>query len=110
MDAFITHVLSSISSSGALASRVFPPSAQVLRMFAERVVLEVIGEGYVQPLLQRARDVAGAGSAGGSNMFLRASAAVFAMVGRVVAVVIEAGVDRETEKSVVGKAEIEDLM
>lgn len=108
MDGFITHVLASISSSGALASRVFPPSAQVLRMFAERVVSDVIGEGYVQPLLQRARDVGGGG--GGSDLFLRASAAVFAVAGRVVDVAVEAGKDDATGKSVLGRPEVEDLM
>lgn len=79
-------------------------------MFAERVVLEVIGEGYVQPLLQRARDAGGATNGGGSNIFLRASAAVFAMAGRVVDVVVEAGMDEKTGKSSIGKPEVEDLM
>lgn len=116
MDAFITHVLSSLAISGALATRVFPPSACVLQQFTERVVNDVIGEAYVQPLLSRARDVGARGATGSAqDLFLRASAAVFAMVGRVVEVVVDAGRGDNAEgqkigPSVVGKGEIEELL
>jgi hypothetical protein len=116
MDAFVTHVLSSLAASGALATRVFPPSARVLQQFTERVVSDVIGEAYVQPLLSRARDVGARGSKGGTqDLFLRASAAVFAMISRVVEVVVDAGREEDAEgkktgPSVVGKGEIEQLL
>lgn len=116
MDAFVTHVLAALSTSGALATRVFPPASRVLQQFAERVVADVIGEAYVQPLLARARDAgASGGRGGGHDLFLRASAAVFAMVGRVVDVVVDAGRPQDADgskvgPSVVGKAEIEQLL
>lgn len=113
MDAFVTHALSSLSTSGSLATRVFPSSAKVLQQFADRVISDVIGEGYVQPLLSRAREVGSAGK--GNDLFLRASAAVFAMVGRVVDAVVEAGRlegegGSKVGRSVVSAGEVEQLL
>jgi recyclin-1 len=111
MDSFVSHVISILLSSGHLATRVFPPAAQVLRMFAERVISEVIGEAYVAPVLSRAREVgSGQGGAAGMGLFLRASAAVFAMTGRVVDAIVEAGVREEEAKSVITKAEVESFV
>jgi recyclin-1 len=97
MDAFISHVEAAIASSGELAMRVFPPTSQVLRMFTERVISDVIGESYVQPLLERARE-------SGLDIFLRASAAVYAVTGRIVEAVEKAGGGSVQSK------EVEDLM
>lgn len=109
MDAFISHINTILSSSGQLATRLFPSEAQVLRMFAERIISDVIGEAYVQPLLSRAREAGGPGATG-MGLFLRASAAVFAMTERIIEVVVDAGKKEGNSQSTIRKEQVEDLM
>ena len=42
MDAFISHILSILKENGIRAVRVFPPEANVLLSFSERVAMEVV--------------------------------------------------------------------
>lgn len=77
MDKFMSHILESISTHGALATRVFPPPSRVLPAFAERLATDVIGE-YITPLLSRAREV-------GTGLYLQAAAASFIQAWRLVA-------------------------
>ncbi|KAG6909572.1 hypothetical protein DXG01_016822 [Tephrocybe rancida] len=77
MDAFMSSVLSSLEEHGARAVRVFPPSAQVLLSFADRVATEVVGE-YITTLLTRAR------ATPNSSVFLQATAASFKEAWRIV--------------------------
>ncbi|CDZ96305.1 Exocyst subunit-Sec10p [Phaffia rhodozyma] len=88
MEPFIAHLTSIIVQSGSQATRVFPPPSKVLHTFIDRILGEVVGEQYIQPLLQRARDV---GASTGRGLFLRASAGVFAMVEKMVDVILKTG-------------------
>ncbi|KAG6863874.1 hypothetical protein C0991_002501 [Blastosporella zonata] len=77
MDEFMGAVLKAIEEHGARAVRVFPPAAQVLLAFADRVASEVVGE-YITSLLTRAR------AAPSSAVFLQATAASFKESWRIV--------------------------
>ncbi|KAG6897148.1 hypothetical protein C0992_003806, partial [Termitomyces sp. T32_za158] len=77
MDEFMGGVLKAIDEHGSRAVRVFPPAAQVLVSFAERVANDVVGE-YITALLTRAR----AGT--NSSIFLQATAASFKEAWRIV--------------------------
>ena len=47
MDEFMSDVLTSISDHGSCAVRVFPPAAQVLIYFADRLANEVVSLRYI---------------------------------------------------------------
>lgn len=91
---FITHVLETLRSNGSVAVRVFPPLAQVLLLFANRLVNEVLGE-YITGVLSRARDI----DAEKLNqtriaievVYLQACAASFMMAWKIVDVLVEIG-------------------
>ncbi|KAM6501039.1 Exocyst complex component Sec10-like protein [Amanita muscaria] len=86
MDEFMSAVLSSISEHGSRAVRVFPPAAQVLVYFAERLANEVVGE-YITSLLARSRELA-------DHTFLRAVAASFREAWRMVDAIMQAASQR----------------
>jgi recyclin-1 len=80
--------------------RVFPPLAQVLLLFAIRLVNEVLGE-YVTGVLSRARDLdaeklnqAREGTAN-EGVYLQACAASFMMSWKIVNVLVEIGKGRD---------------
>ncbi|KAG5643728.1 hypothetical protein DXG03_009718 [Asterophora parasitica] len=83
MDEFMTVVLQAIEEHGSRAVRVFPPAAQVLPAFAERVASEVVGE-YVTSLLTRAR------ASPSAAVFLQATAASFKESWRMVGAILHA--------------------
>ncbi|KAF5377856.1 hypothetical protein D9615_006823 [Tricholomella constricta] len=93
MDEFMTVVLQAIEEHGSRAVRVFPPAAQVLPAFAERVAGEVVGE-YVTSLLTRAR------ASPSSAVFLQATAASFKESWRMVDMIMYAAGARERAKGV----------
>ncbi|KAH8102307.1 exocyst complex component Sec10-like protein [Cristinia sonorae] len=81
MDGFMTHVLDALREHGTRAVRVFPPPANVLLSFAERLANEVVAE-YISPLLDRARELS-------TELFLKATAATFREAWRIVDMVME---------------------
>ncbi|KAG8908302.1 F-box protein: endocytic membrane traffic, recycling ReCYcling 1 [Tulasnella sp. 403] len=92
MDDFMTHILNAIRTDGATAVRVFPPASGVLRAFADRLAIEVVGE-YISPLLTHARGIS-------NDIFLRATAASFVQAWKIVDLVMEvAATTRETPKT-----------
>ncbi|THH29168.1 hypothetical protein EUX98_g5028 [Antrodiella citrinella] len=82
MDGFMIHVLDALREHGTRAVRVFPPAANVLLAFAERLANEVVAE-YLSPLLDRAREIS-------TEVFLKATAASFRESWRMVDVIMEA--------------------
>ncbi|KAF8585654.1 f-box protein pof6 [Ramaria rubella] len=82
---FMTHQLDVIREHGSIAVRVFPPSANVLTMFADRISMEVVAE-YILPLLSRAREIS-------NEVFLKATAASFAQAWRMVDMLLDVGSD-----------------
>ena len=91
---FIAHVLETLRTYGPVAVRVFPPLAQVLLLFANRLVNEVLGD-YVTGVLSRARDIdaeklnqAGKGT-GTEGVYLQACAASFIMTWKTVNTLVE---------------------
>ncbi|KAF8513593.1 exocyst complex component Sec10-like protein [Hysterangium stoloniferum] len=93
---FMTYVNNIVLEQGSVAVRVFPPAANVLVMFAERISIEVISE-YILPLLSRAREIS-------NEIFLKATAASFAQAWRMVDVLLEVG------GSTVSKTQVEDVI
>ncbi|KAF9458630.1 exocyst complex component Sec10-domain-containing protein [Collybia nuda] len=105
MDEFMGSVLASLHEHGARAVRVFPPAAQVLLAFGDRIAGEVVGE-YVGTLLTRARELqaeelhGGSAMAGGQDLpaysgtFLKAVAATFREAWRMVDVIMTAAAER----------------
>lgn len=77
----MSHILDAIRTHGSTAVRIFPPSSGVLRAFADRVTLDVVGE-YITPLLSQARAVS-------NEVFLKATAATFAQAWRIVDVLLD---------------------
>ena len=93
---FATHVLETLSTNGSVATRVFPPLAQVLLLFSNRLVNDVLGE-YVTGVLNRARDIdaerlnqAREGAAN-EGVYLQACAASFMMSWKIVNVLVVIG-------------------
>ncbi|KAF8635631.1 hypothetical protein AX15_000269 [Amanita polypyramis BW_CC] len=86
MDEFISVALTSIKDHGSCAVRVFPPAAQVLIYFADRLANEVIGE-YITTLLAHSREL-------NSHVFLTAVAASFREAWRIVDAIIQAAGQR----------------
>jgi recyclin-1 len=98
MDAFITHILEAVRIDAERAQRVFPPGARVILLFSERVANDVLAE-YIQPLLAQSRIVS-------SEMFLRAVAATFVQVWKLVDVVMDVIGQQETTP----RTRVEDAM
>jgi recyclin-1 len=93
---FVTHVLETLRTNGSVAVRVFPPLAQVLLLFSNRLASEVLGE-YVAGVLSRARDIdaeklnrAREGTIN-EGVYLQACAASFMMSWKVINVLVEIG-------------------
>ncbi|EIW74027.1 hypothetical protein CONPUDRAFT_140635 [Coniophora puteana RWD-64-598 SS2] len=91
MDAFIADILKDFEEEGSVAVRVFPPAADVLISFADRVAVEVIGE-YISPLLTKARAVS-------NEIFLQATAAAFGEALRLADSIVEVGKDIGIERT-----------
>ena len=93
---FVTHVLETLRTNGAVAVRVFPPLAQVLLLFSNRLANDVLGE-YVAGVLSRARDIdaekLNQAREGTTNegVYLQACAASFVMSWKVINVLVETG-------------------
>ncbi|KAH9847985.1 exocyst complex component Sec10-domain-containing protein [Lenzites betulinus] len=81
MDEFVVEILGALEEHGSRAVRVFPPDANVLIAFADRLANEVVGE-YVTSLLTRAREIS-------NEIFLKASAASFKEAWRMVDVIVK---------------------
>ncbi|KAJ3553273.1 hypothetical protein NP233_g12683 [Leucocoprinus birnbaumii] len=97
MDEFMSQILAAVSEHGARAVRIFPPPAQVLIAFADRIANEVVGE-YITSLLERAREVSTA-------MFLQATAACFRVSWKMVDTLMVAAQEREDSEITRTKAE-----
>ncbi|KAF5347131.1 hypothetical protein D9756_010961 [Leucocoprinus leucothites] len=97
MDEFMSQILEAISEHGSRAVRIFPPPAQVLIAFADRIANEVVGE-YITSLLERAREVSTA-------MFLQATAACFRVSWKMVDAMMLAAEQREDSEITRTKAE-----
>ncbi|KAL4253675.1 Exocyst complex component Sec10-like protein [Abortiporus biennis] len=81
MDGFMNDVVNALRENGSRAVRVFPPEANVLVSFAERLANEVVGE-YISSLLTRAREIS-------AEIFLQATAATFRESLRIVDIILE---------------------
>ncbi|OBZ66423.1 F-box protein pof6 [Grifola frondosa] len=81
MDAFMNEILSVLKQHGSQAVRVFPPEANVLLSFSDRLASEVVGE-YISVVLTRAREVS-------NEAFLKATAATFKEAWRMVDIIID---------------------
>ncbi|KAF9029567.1 hypothetical protein BDZ89DRAFT_1065353 [Hymenopellis radicata] len=82
MDEFMKAVIGAVTEHGSRAVRVFPPAADVLISFADRVATEVVGE-YITSLLTRAREIS-------NDIYLRAAAATFKEAWKMVDAVLQA--------------------
>lgn len=91
MDRFMTSILSTLTSEGALIARVFPPQADVLLYFLERVANDVVSE-YITSLLAAAQPLR-------KPLFLLATAATFGQVYRLVDCVLEIRADSPSSSS-----------
>ncbi|KAG6873642.1 hypothetical protein C0995_013148 [Termitomyces sp. Mi166 len=99
MDEFMGGVLKAIEEHGLRAVRVFPPAAQVLVSFSERVANDVVGE-YITALLTQAR------AATNSFVFLQATAASFKEAWRMVDVLLRVAQARAQDKDIVKPEDI----
>ncbi|KAH9889572.1 exocyst complex component Sec10-like protein [Cubamyces lactineus] len=81
MDEFIAEILAALQEHGSRAVRVFPPEANVLLSFADRLANEVVGE-YISSLLTRAREIS-------NEIFLKATAASFKEAWRMVDTIVQ---------------------
>ena len=97
MDAFMTSILSILSREGSLIARVFPPQADVLLYFLERVANDVVSE-YITSLLAAAQPLR-------HPLFLLATAATFGQVYRLVDCVLEIRADSSPSSSSLADSE-----
>ncbi|GAA5994915.1 hypothetical protein JCM11641_005976, partial [Rhodosporidiobolus odoratus] len=81
MDLYMQSILSVLSREGSLIARVFPPEADVLIFFLERVADDVLSD-YITQLLSAAQPLQ-------HPLFLLATAATFGQVYRLVDAVLE---------------------
>ncbi|RPD52774.1 hypothetical protein L226DRAFT_547378 [Lentinus tigrinus ALCF2SS1-7] len=86
MDEFIAEILAALQEHGSRAVRVFPPEANVLVSFADRLANEVVGE-YISSLLTRAREIS-------NEIFLKACAASFKEAWRMVDTILQVAATR----------------
>ncbi|TCD69786.1 F-box protein: endocytic membrane traffic, recycling ReCYcling 1 [Steccherinum ochraceum] len=100
MDAFMSHVLDALREHGTRAVRVFPPEANVLLSFSDRLANEVVAE-YLSPLLDRAREAS-------TELFLKAIAASFKESWRMVDVILE--VSKARPEAEVSRTRAEDVI
>ncbi|KZT59290.1 hypothetical protein CALCODRAFT_549882 [Calocera cornea HHB12733] len=81
MVVFMTNTMESVRKEGALAIRIFPPSADILLAFTRRVATDVIAE-YITPLLERSKEISTA-------TYLQATPATFKQAWRMVDDIME---------------------
>lgn len=98
MDGFMKHVLHIVAREGGLIARVFPPEADVLIYFTERIANDVISD-YITTLLSAAQPLE-------PPLFLLATAATFGQVYRLVDAVLAI----EPKCSLVTKERAEDVI
>ncbi|KAI8974035.1 exocyst complex component Sec10-like protein [Trametes punicea] len=89
MDEFMADILSVLAEHGYRAVRVFPPEANVLLLFADRLANEVVGE-YISSLLTRAREIS-------NEIFLKATAASFKEAWRMVDTIVQVGSSKDPD-------------
>ncbi|KAI0349625.1 hypothetical protein OH77DRAFT_1499484 [Trametes cingulata] len=88
MDEFMAEILAALEEHGSRAVRVFPPDADVLISFADRLANEIVGE-YIASLLTRAREIS-------NEAFLKATAASFKEAWRMVDVIVKVASARDS--------------
>ena len=98
MDAYMKSILAVISRDGGLIARVFPPEADVLIYFTERIANDVISD-YITSLLSAAQPLQ-------HPLFLLATAATFGQVYRLVDAVLAI----EPKSAMVTKERAEDVI
>ncbi|GAA5865734.1 hypothetical protein JCM1840_003237 [Sporobolomyces johnsonii] len=98
MDAYMRSILAVLSREGSLIARVFPPEADVLLYFLERIANDVVSD-YITTLLSAAQPLE-------HPLFLLATAATFGQVYRLVEVVLEI----EPKSPLVTKERAEDVV
>ncbi|RDX42287.1 hypothetical protein OH76DRAFT_135417 [Lentinus brumalis] len=86
MDGFMAEILAALQEHGSRAVRVFPPDANVLISFSDRLANEVVGE-YIANLLTRAREIS-------NEIFLKACAASFKEAWRMVDTIVQVAATR----------------
>ncbi|EIW53768.1 uncharacterized protein TRAVEDRAFT_52892 [Trametes versicolor FP-101664 SS1] len=89
MDEFMVELLRALEEHGSRAVRVFPPDANVLVAFSDRLANEVVGE-YVTSLLTRAREIS-------NEIFLKATAASFKEAWRMVEVIMKVATAKDPQ-------------
>lgn len=100
MDHFMSSVLDILRREGSLIARVFPPQADVLLYFLERVANDVVSD-YITTLLSAAQPLE-------NPLFLLATAATFGQVYRLVDAVLE--VEPRNAAGLVTKERAEDIV
>ncbi|KAK4054487.1 F-box protein: endocytic membrane traffic, recycling ReCYcling 1 [Microbotryomycetes sp. JL201] len=98
MDAYMNAVLNVLKKDGSLIARVFPPQADVLIYFLERISNDIISE-YITQLLSEAQSLQ-------NPLFLLATAATFGQVYRLV----DAALKIEPKSPLVTKERAEDVV
>ncbi|GAA6064475.1 hypothetical protein JCM10212_001824 [Sporobolomyces blumeae] len=98
MDACMQSILSVLAREGSLIARVFPPEADVLLYFLERIANDVVAD-YITTLLSAAQGLQ-------HPLFLLATAATFGQVYRLVDAVLEI----EPKSRLVTKERAEDVV
>ncbi|GAA5912094.1 hypothetical protein JCM8208_001026 [Rhodotorula glutinis] len=100
MDHFMSSVLDILRREGSLIARVFPPQADVLLYFLERIANDVVSD-YITTLLSAAQPLE-------NPLFLLATAATFGQVYRLVDAVLE--VEPRNAAGLVTKERAEDIV
>lgn len=98
MDAYLNKLLYVVTREGGIIARVFPPEADFLLYFTERIANEVISD-YITTLLSAAQPLT-------PPLFLLATAATFGQVYRLVDTVLNI----EPKNSLVTKERVEDVV
>lgn len=98
MDTYMKNLLYIVSREGSLIARVFPPEADFLIYFTERIANDVLSD-YITSLLSAAQALQ-------HPLFLLATAATFGQVYRLVDTVLEV----EPKSELVTKERAEDVI
>lgn len=98
MDSYMKNLLYTVNREGSLIARVFPPEADFLLYFSERIANDVISD-YITTLLSAAQPLT-------PPLFLLATAATFGQVYRLVETVLEI----EPKNPLVTKERVEDVV
>ncbi|KDE09280.1 hypothetical protein MVLG_00598 [Microbotryum lychnidis-dioicae p1A1 Lamole] len=98
MDTYMRYVLKTVQRDGSLLARAFPPEADVLIFYIERIANDVISD-YITTLLSSAQDLP-------HPLFLLATAATFGQVYRLV----EMTLSIEPKSPLVTRSRAEDVI